>query len=60
MGQASRRHVSERSLEQQEKLGLFRNGILAEIVTSPRAVAENRVIGLMNAGDDSDWEIYPL
>lgn len=60
MGQASRRHVSERSEEQQEKLGLFRNGVLAEVITSSRAVAENRIIGFMNTGDGSDWEIYPI
>ena len=60
MGQASRRHISERTPEQLEKLGLFRNGVLAEIVTSSRAVAENKIIGIMNAGDESEWEIYPI
>ena len=60
MGQASHRAVHERSQEVQEKLGLFRNGVLAEVVTSSRAVAQNRIIGFMNNGDESDWEVYPI
>jgi len=60
MGQASRQAIQERSPEAQEKLGLFRNGVLTEIIVAPRAVAQNRIIGLMNSGDDCDWEIYPV